>query len=397
MINLITGVPGAGKTYFSVNIIYKELVSKDSKYSKIYTNINLDFKKCNKLKNDFVFPLDLDDFLSCVEEDYNLSQLFKKNKLFDYILPPFSFFSDVKPLNFFVLPYSFELKKVVVTDYDKYLEKIHLFKSYKHSLIILDECHLYFSSSLDDKLIRFLSYHRHFDIDMYLVTQNKSLINRKYLAFIENMYIGQNPSKRLFSKTFVYKLYASFKEYKANYVGKERLKFDSKIASLYNSGSNKINKSFSRRLLIPFFIVLVVSVLFFIAFRNYISSGSIFGSSTSSNVSKKHNVFNSSKSKVSYTRSYSNTDSFSQTHNFATARFYYKFTCFKFKCIVNQKYIISRNFFNFIKKHSNVYSDVIVYPYETIYLSTNFDLSKFFKRGTNEMDSNFSNRSSIFG
>ena len=146
MINLITGVPGAGKTYFSVNIIYQELNSKKSKYKRIYTNINLDFKKCNNLKKDFVFQLDLDDLMNMIEKDYELSQLFKQNKLFD---------NDTGEL---------------IQDYDKYVKnKLKLFEPYEHSLIILDECHLYFSSSVDDKLLRFLSYHRHFDIDIDLV------------------------------------------------------------------------------------------------------------------------------------------------------------------------------------------------------------------------------------
>ena len=372
MINLITGVPGAGKTYFSVNIIYQECISKNSKYKRIYTNINLDFKKCNDLKKDFVFQLDLDDLMNMIEKDYELSQLFKQNKLFD---------NDTGEL---------------IQDYDKYVKnKLKLFEPYEHSLIILDECHLYFSSSVDDKLLRFLSYHRHFDIDMDLVTQNKSLINRKYLAFIENMYIGQNPSKRLFSKVFVYKLYASYKEYNSNYVGKEKLKFDKKIAQCYNSGSNKIKKSFSSRLLIPFFILALIAILFFVAFKNYVSSGSVFGSSNT----PKNKTYKPAIRHISRNNSVStykkNDNSYSDYEDLSSYSFYYKVVCFKYKCIFNDTYIFSRNFLIFLKKRSKVLTDEIVYPYETIYLATNFDLSKF-QGGGNEMDSNGSNYN-LFG
>ncbi len=373
MINLITGVPGAGKTYFSVNIIYRELISKDSKYKKIYTNINLDFEKCNKIKKDFVFQLNLDNFLSEIDKDFELSNLFKSNALF-------------------------KEDGSLVSDYDSYISEIGLFKDYEDSLIILDECHLYFTSSVSDKLLRFLSYHRHFKIDMDLVTQNKSLINRKYLAFIENMYIGQNPSKRLFSKVFVYKLYASYKEYSSNYVGKEKLKFDKKIASLYNSGSNKINKSFSSRLLIPFFILAVIAILFFIAFKNYVSCGSVFGCSHTSKSVKNYNLNKSSVSARPTRDVKVNSNSYSDTTDYddlSSYNFYYKVVCFKYKCIVNNNYIISRNFLNFFKKRSKVLTDEIVYPYETIYLLTNFDLSKF-QGGLNEMDTNGSNYN-LFG
>ena len=353
MINLITGVPGAGKTYLAVKFIYDELNSKSSNYKHIYTNINLNFDRCNKIKKDFVKPLNLDDFLQRVSKDYELSELFKQNKLFD---------EDTGEL---------------ITDYDSYVRgKLRLFEPYEHSLIILDECHLYFTSSTDDKLLRFLSYHRHFDIDMYLITQNKSLINRKYLAFVENMYIGTNPSKRFFSKVFVYKLYASWKEYKGNYVGKEKYKFDPKIASCYNSGSTKIRKSFTARLLLPFIILSILSVLFFLGFDNYLKCGSIFGCSSKSVVKqskqiRKVKTFSNSNFHNSFSSNFHYDDDYLHYSHF------YKIYCFKYKCIANNKYIFSRNFLSFLKKHSFVMTDEVVFPNETIYLATNFDFSKF--------------------
>ena len=279
MIYLITGVPGSGKTYFAVNFIYQELISKKPKYSKIFTNINLDFKKCDKIKKDFVKPLVLDDLLKRIEKDYLLSEKFKNNELIN------------------------DETGEQITDYDAYVRgKLKLFNEYEHSLIILDECHLYFTEQLDPKMLRFLSYHRHFDIDMYLITQNKSLINRKYLAFVENMYIGINPSKRLFSKVFVYQLYASWKEYKSNLVGKERLKFDKKIAELYNSGSTKIKKSFASRLIIPVVIASIFLYLFYNGIKNYISCRHFTSCSVTKTVSKKEKLQNVNHSNIIYTK-----------------------------------------------------------------------------------------------
>ena len=360
MINLITGVPGAGKTYFAVKFIYDELNSKNPKFKCIYTNINLNFNKCEKIKKDFVKPLNLDDLLKRIQSDYEMSELFKNNQLFD------------------------DETGELITDYDSYVRgKLKLFEPYQHSLIILDEAHLYFTSVIDEKLLRFLSYHRHYDIDMFFITQNKSLINRKYLAFIENMYIGSNPSKRFFSKIFVYKLYASWKEYKTNYVGKEKYKFNPVIASCYNSGSTKIRKSFTFRLFLPLFILFFIAFFGFIAFKNYVSCGSIFGCSHISSVKSSSIV---SKQNINKKQDFQNNSftSFSRSSfDFSSYRFYYKLVCFKYKCIVNNKFIVTRNFLSFLKKRSHVLFDEIVFPYETIFLVTNFDLSKL-QGGNNE-------------
>jgi len=368
MINLITGVPGAGKTYLAVKFIYENLTSKNPKYKSVFTNINLDFKKCDKIKKGYVKSLNLDDFLQRIEKDYELSELFKNNQLFD------------------------EETGELITDYDSYVrDKLKLFEPYKHSLIILDECHLYFTSSTDDKLLRFLSYHRHFDIDMYFITQNKSLINRKYLAFVENMYVGQNPSKRLFKKVFVYKLYASYVERKENYVGKEKYKFDLKIANLYNSGSTKINKTFSLRLILPVIILSLIVLFGFIAFKNYLTCGSVFGCS-------KH-IQKSNVGALPHTSKFTENTQINKSHfvqnsysDVSDYQFYYKIVCFKYKCIANTKYDFSRNFLDFLKKHSKVFVDEISFPFETLYIATNFDLSKF-QGGKSE--SNSSN--SFFG
>ncbi|GAB6073824.1 zonular occludens toxin domain-containing protein [Nautilia lithotrophica] len=365
MIYLITGVPGSGKTYFAVHYIYTQLTSKNPKYQKIYTNINLNFKKCDKIKKDFVKPLILDDLLKRIEQDYLLSEKFKNNELFD------------------------EETGEQVIDYDAYVRgKLKLFEDYEHSLIILDECHLYFTEQVDPKMLRFLSYHRHFDIDMYFITQNKSLINRKYLAFVENMYIGINPSKRLFSKVFVYKLYASWKEYKSNYVGKEKLKFDKKIADFYNSGSNKIQKSLVSKLLIPLFFAIVIVFFLYKGVSNFISCGSFTGCSKNHTETTKKHLSNKQNNIADHNRNPINSNSEisnKKAHNvnieddISDYQFFYQLNCFKMKCIVNNQFSISYYLIKTLPEisDSRIFYEITAGHGKIIYLATNLDLSKF--------------------
>jgi zona occludens toxin len=358
MIYLITGVPGSGKSYYSVHYIYTQLHSKNPKYKSIYTNINLDFKKCDKLKKGFVKQLVLDDLLKKIEEDYLLSEKFKNNDLFD------------------------EETGEQIVDYDAYVrDKLMLFNDYEHSLIILDECHLYFTEQVDPKMLRFLSYHRHFDIDLFLITQNKSLINRKYLAFIENMYIAVNPSKRLFSKVFIYKLYASWKEYKSNYVGKEKLKFDLRVASLYNSGSNKIHKSLVSRILIPLFFAIVILFFLYKGVVNFISCGSFFSCSHHSQkpTSKISHTYPGETYKTKTKTKKFHHSYVSPNDDITDYQFFYQLYCFKMKCIVNSQFSVS---YFFIKNLPNISDTKIFFEINThqgkvVYLATNLDLSKF--------------------
>jgi len=371
MIYLITGVPGSGKSYYAVNYIYKELTSKDSKYKTIYTNINLNFDKCDEIKKGFVKPLILDDLLQRIQKDYELSERFKNNDLYD------------------------EETGELITDYDFYVRgKLKLFDPYEHSLIILDECHLYFTEQVDQKMLRFLSYHRHFDIDIFLITQNKSLINRKYLAFVESMLIAVNPSKRLFSKVFVYKVYASWKEYKSNYVGKEKLKLDKKIASCYNSGSNKVPKSFASKLLIPLFVGIVLLYFGYNGVKNYITCGSFscnHSKSISINSSDKvitsNTNLNRIKTNVSKTKTIQkHVKEFLSLNDY---KYYFKIVCFEKKCIVNNNFSISRYLLDYLPNISEtfIFYRVSSDSNQIYYVATNFNLTKL-SGGSHEKDNN---------
>ena len=285
MIDLTTGVPGSGKTYRIVAKIYDLITSKEKKYKHIFTNINgLDYDKCNKLAGeiDYVLPFEFPDLKKEIDLEFSYHQK-SKNIVssssiplkFDYKTDEeLSYFSEFQLKDYEDRKREYELQRDVLNkeleeqkqlkeNYDDYLKSLGVFELYSHSLIVIDECHLYFEDRADEKLIRFLSYHRHFDLDLDLITQNKNLINKKYLSFIETMYVAYPASKRFFSKVFRYKKYASYQEYHANIIGTESLKLSQNIFELYSSGSNKLGKTVISKFFLPPLIIALAAFLFF--------------------------------------------------------------------------------------------------------------------------------------
>lgn len=142
MICYVTGIPGSGKTALSVNHIIN---NKDNdKYTQIYTNINqFDFSKVDKAKN-----LDWDFIYQGLTE---LHALYKQKVNDDELI--------------------------------EYAKQYGLYQV----LIVLDECHNFLDKK-DSVLVWWLSYHRHLNQDIYLITQNLSLVESKYKAFAEIFY-----------------------------------------------------------------------------------------------------------------------------------------------------------------------------------------------------------------
>ena len=262
MIDLTTGVPGSGKTYRIVSKIYDICTSKKRKYKHIFSNVNgLDISKCNQLadESDFVQALNFEDLKKDMISEFNYHQHSKT-------LDPDFLTISVKNDKFKLSEHQDDKLSddiLLLQDYDNFVKSKGIFSKYQNSLIIIDECHLYFEDKADDVLIRFLSYHRHFDIDIDLITQNKNLINKKYLAFIESMFVALPASKRFFSKKFRYRKYASYQEYSSNIAGMESLKLSEKVFTLYNSGSNVVGKSMFLKMFLP---AIILSIITFLAY-----------------------------------------------------------------------------------------------------------------------------------
>lgn len=254
MVYLVIGVPGSGKTYYSVNEIYKLVIAEKKKYKHIYTNINgFNYDKANELANikDYVKPFEFDDLNIHIQNEYEFFNLQKSKKLKKNI-------ALKKDSDFELI-----VEPEIITDYDEECKSKGIYAPYLDSLIIVDECHLYFEDKVDDPKIRFLSYHRHFNIDIILITQGKSLIHKKYLSFVETMFLALSGAKRFLSTRFRYRKYASYQEYAQNLIETISISLDSKVFELYNSGAAVLSKSALSKFLIPVLVGIVVVFSFY--------------------------------------------------------------------------------------------------------------------------------------
>lgn len=262
MVDLIIGVPGSGKTYFAVDRLYKLITSDSKKYKHIYTNINgLDYQKCNELANipDYVKPFEFEDLNTHIMDEYKFHTSQKEKKSKSKIIP-------LKTDTPQTIIENESDKDELIIDYDEKCKELGIYAPFLDSLIIIDECHLYFEDKTDEPKIRFLSYHRHFNIDIILITQGKNLIHKKYLSFVETMYKGLSGAKRFLSTRFRYKKYASYQEYNQNLIETTSLSLNAKVFQLYNSGNSNITKSALKQMLFPVFILMVFSFIFYKVF-----------------------------------------------------------------------------------------------------------------------------------
>ena len=219
MVSLVVGFPGSGKSYYAVKKIYDILSIKDNKpsqYEIIYTNIG-------GIKFDY-FP-----------DSKVLFKKLKESDLIEYLTECFKIY---------------ELHKND-DNVDDYLIEYSKTQNFYNSLIIFDECHDFFGSQ-DKVKIFWLTYHRHLNHEIILLTQNKSLINTKYRAIPEQFIEAQPRSKKLFSNTLNYKHYSSFAMRKSDQFNTSSIKTNKDIFDLYQSG----NKSTQKSILVKFIVIL---------------------------------------------------------------------------------------------------------------------------------------------
>ncbi|MBV5279307.1 MAG: hypothetical protein J0647_09835, partial [Campylobacteraceae bacterium] len=146
-VNFLTGVPGAGKTYYAVSEISKEL-SKKSR--PIFTNINLKIPY-----DDYLQPLDVSDF-------------------YDFLSKELAFFQQYKDEQSQKRKDDPEYDEA--DNYDEALKASGILDKYGNAYVVWDECHNDLDK-LDPVYIRWLSYHRHFEgMDVLLSTQSLDLI-----------------------------------------------------------------------------------------------------------------------------------------------------------------------------------------------------------------------------
>lgn len=222
MVSLVVGFPGSGKSYFAVKKIYDILSStKKQSFKIIYTNIG-------GIKFDY-FPNSQVEFKKLKESD-----------LLEYISECFKIY---------------ELHKNE-DNVDDYLIEYSKAENFYDCLIIFDECHDFFSSQ-DRIKIFWLTYHRHLNHEIILLTQNKSLINTKYRAIPEQFIEAQARSKKLFSNTLNYKHFSSFAMRKTDLFNTSSIKTNPTVFELYQSG----NKSSQKSIIVKFIGILTLGLI----------------------------------------------------------------------------------------------------------------------------------------
>lgn len=345
-IRYIVGNPGSGKTYLAVYKLHEYFIS-DKKANITYLNAYTNINQFNFNMSDKIFPLDFDlllDNLSILHDMY-------LDKLSD----------------------------------DKLIQKAKELKIY-NTLFVIDECHSnIFSQKNNQVLIWWLTYHRHLYHDIWLITQNLSLVDSKYKKIAEFFYKAIDGSNRFFLKKFKYALFNAPTMYlKKDIVpgGGISLKFDENIFNLYHSGASIHQKSYLKLYLAIIVILFLFALLLFIVFKNLFSNNN---ENLDLNISQVVRYVDSNITKDSFINETKNNQSF----------YPYNVNCFFNQCyIVENKLIIPEKFLHFILKtfNKNVifsdYSKFIIGEYR-YFLIFNIDIFKDFKNKIiNENDDN---------
>lgn len=312
MLEYYTGVPGSGKTYRAVDHAYNCFLDdkhKDfGKYKRLYTNINeFHFEYFNK-KNDpassgATNKPTLLGFFSSNKRD-NKDQFAKvsaseSNQLSDQ--------SDGGKRELTTsenalgrdddLAISLRMDELL-TDLEE-LRQLYLAKNpdtvlvsraaelrLSDSLFIIDEAHNFFDDK-NDTLIWWLSYHRHLHQDIILITQNLSLIYRKYLSFGEFFYRAVPSSLRIRSGVFTYHQFIKYQLYKNSHTDTIKVNFNKDVFALYGSGANTQGKKVIYKFII---IAVVLAVLVTLGFNFFTGSLSSSDSNTTASSKQKTNV-----------------------------------------------------------------------------------------------------------
>lgn len=268
MITLITGIPGSGKSYFSVYKIYKHFLepylkeepkqekkglfsflkpknneNNSNKYDVCYTNIGgFNFDISDKIK-----PFDFKAF-------YEVISILHKMKVVDD-----------------------------ATD-DELISKLKEYGYYK-ALIVIDEAHNYFNKKNDDVLLWLLTYHRHLFIDIDLITQNVKLISSDYSCLAQEFYKAAPPTLRIFQNKMRYTQYLDNNFFMNRVVKRFSLPALQYVFDLYISGDDTRSKSLILKIIFIFF---TLCIFILIVFNFFLSSFSGSDDIPQPNQNKKH-------------------------------------------------------------------------------------------------------------
>ena len=247
MIRIIVGLPGAGKSYYATWLIWREMQrtykhwkrGTSPRYVAVHTNIEglkagvfirkLDLKKLEEL-----WKWELEQYKNSEieiekeerevvywwqeEEEGEERELLGDNIKFDWEGVP------SVPL------------EITRTRFKK--------EGYWKALFIIDEAHNYFKVARP-WAVRWVSFHRHYDQDIYFIVQELRQLDRRIVALAGEIIEAVNPLIRLFPNRFYYRRYAgSYISYRrTNLIEKFSLPRQTEIFDLYESGGYEIPPS----------------------------------------------------------------------------------------------------------------------------------------------------------
>ena len=293
-IEIVVGNVGSGKTYYATWRIWQEIkkiYEADIKgvpyrYKRILTNIE------GIKENKYVKHLKVDELVKLWEEEVKIYEKWEQsNAQIDFSKITFTNPEIEKDIEYLKLKELYERyidHSERIREYKSYNDKIleeikipddretayinfvkpHFAKlGYTDCLIVIDEAHNYFRT-LGKAKERLVSYHRHYDQDYLLITQDPSQLARKVTAIAQKTIKAVNPVMKA-TKSFNYKVYSggyiSYRD--TNLLEKIRLKADPDIFRLYHSGSSKTQKSYLIKVLakpLGLIAVVVLGIIYFL-------------------------------------------------------------------------------------------------------------------------------------
>ncbi len=302
-ISIVVGLQGAGKSYYAVAEIWKhikkmhaaEISNEPYKYKKIYTNIEgfipnryVEHLKFGDLENVWKWENEQYKAFENISTPHELPKInFTIKKTKDkQIKQEFDPFDDEE-----IELHQLDDIEIISADDEKIFKAIMNKKSeeiqsdyinftrpffekagFTECLIVIDESHNHFPKSLSGALKRLASYHRHYDQDYILITQDLNQLPR----YITNLTVftikATSPAIRVKSDIFAYKVYSggyiSFRD--DNKLETKRLKANPYIFGLYKSGSVKIPRSSMYKFFIMISLILALfGGLFYWTKTNY--------------------------------------------------------------------------------------------------------------------------------
>lgn len=226
-ITYITGIPRSGKSYYAVYRLWDLFINpksknKNEKIEFAYTNIN----KFKFDKNSKILPFDFNIF------EMQLNELYRIYKMVDG------------------------------KNDDLLIQKAKELKIYD-ALFIIDEAHNFLNDKENEILKWWLTYHGHLGHEIWLITQDLSLIATGYKSVAEFFYKAIPLSKRLFTKKFRYTQYSSYKMYEKDFISSFNIPMIKEVFELYHSGSLGNQKSLIHKFIYIFLLLVFILCVIF--------------------------------------------------------------------------------------------------------------------------------------